>query len=407
MQIVVADDDRFSRELVQHTLRSRTEHVVTTVADGHLALECALTLAPDALILDWMMPTMTGTEVCRRIRAESLPRQPYILLVTAKNQRDELIEGLSVGADDLLSKPVSPDVLLARLRSAERQRRTDTNSVALVTAALRSARAEGDGELVVRDADVTARVYFQSGAVAWAHVSDDKNTLFEILAPESGVDADSARAIVEECRQTGARLSDTLVRWGLTDRANLRNSIQLWIKKKIDVIARFGQPQVLFLPQRRRYAEDMLFDLEELLPTPALDRTALSSAEVRSQPAADVAFGTAFTREDTPEGLALLLDRCIQNDEVLGVAVLNRATGSCLGLRGAELDPNLAWSYLQSLNVFSRKESVEDAVVVTARHYHWLRSLPKWPNCVVYALIDAQREAMSTARWRLKQATSG
>src|SRR6478735_5758321 len=189
MKIVLADDDNFTRELLVRTLEARTSHQITAVADGHQALELALSDdPPDALLLDWMMPTMTGTEVCRRVRAAPLKRQPYILLVTAKNQRNELVEGLSVGADDLLSKPVPPDVLLARIHSAERQRRGRRGTSLHVQRALLSARAEGSGELVVRDGDITAHVYFQEGAVAWAHISDDRNVLFELLS--SGAELD-------------------------------------------------------------------------------------------------------------------------------------------------------------------------------------------------------------------------
>jgi CheY-like chemotaxis protein len=400
MQIVLADDDRLSRELLLRTLQTRTDHLVTAVADGHLALECALSQHPDALILDWMMPTMTGTEVCRRLRGTALARQPYVLLVTAKNQREELIEGLGVGADDMLTKPVPPDVLIARLESVERQRRSERSSAAIVLHALRSAQAEGDGELVVRDGDVTARVYFQGGSVAWAHLSDDRNMLFELLSTDSGLDPDSARAIVEECRRTGARLSDTLVRWGLTDRANLRNSIQLWVRKKLDAIASFSHPQALFLPQRRSYAEDMLFALEEVLPTASLRPPPLPDVSVSQ---ATAGWAGAFVEGDAPAELGAMLDRCMNNDGMRGAAILNRETGVCLGQRGMMLNPNIAWSFLQTLNVIARNETVEDAAVTTLPHYHLLCVLTRWPNCFLYAVVDCSKTMLATARYQLKQ----
>lgn len=405
MQIVLADDDEFSRTLLVRTLQVRTSYQVTPVADGHLALELALSdQPPDVLLLDWMMPTMTGTEVCRRVRAAPLRKQPYILLVTAKNQRDELVEGLGVGADDLLTKPVPPDVLVARLRSAELQQRGRQPSSSLVLRALRAARNEGSGELVVRDGDVTAHVYFQEGAVAWAHLSDDRNTLFELLSSESGLDAESARAIIEECRQTGSRLSDTLVRWGFTDRASLRNSLQLWITKKLSAIIGLRQPQTLFLPNRRRYAEDMLFELNEV-----------AEGIVESPPslipppdgAPATTWHESFVAMETDADTVNLLERCMACEGMRGVAVLDRELGCCFGQSGTALNPHIAWALLQGMSVVSRHAAVEDAVVVAPPAYHFIRILPGKPSRFVYALVDSSQVLLGAARLQLQQAISG
>jgi DNA-binding response OmpR family regulator len=406
MQIVVADDDSFSRQLLVRTLETRTAHRVTAVADGHLALELALSDdPPDALLLDWMMPTMTGTEVCRRVRATPLRQQPYILLVTAKNQRDELVEGLGVGADDLLSKPVPPEVLIARIRSAELQRRGRQTSSTHVRRALRSASSEGSGELVVRDGDVTAHVYFQEGSVAWAHISDDRNALFELLSSDSGLDPESARAIIEECRQTGARLSDTLVRWGLTDRASLRNSIQVWITKKLAAVMAFSQPQTLFLPHARRYAEDMLFDLAEV--TPGIDTEVRTSVIPSAPRAAASEWEESFVRVDTDAEIARLLERCMACEGVRGVAILDRELGCCFGQSGVVLNPHIAWALLQSMSVVSRYAALDDAVVVTPPDYHLIRTLKGRPTSFVYALVNGGEVLLGAARLQLQQAIEG
>lgn len=79
----------------------------------------------------------------------------------------------------------------------------------------------------------------------------------DILAPEVGIDADTVREVVAECRRTGARLSDTLVSFGLVDRARLRECMLVWTKRKIDAILSFANPELLFVPRRRRYSEDL------------------------------------------------------------------------------------------------------------------------------------------------------
>lgn len=405
MRIVLADDDDFSRALLVRTLQARSSYQVTPVADGHLALELALSDdPPDVLLLDWMMPTMTGTEVCRRVRAAPLRKQPYILLVTAKNQRDELVEGLGVGADDLLTKPVPPDVLLARLRSAELHHRGRQPSSSLVLRALRAARNEGSGELVVRDGDVTAHVYFHEGAVAWAHLSDDRNTLFELLSTESGLDAESARAIIEECRQTGARLSDTLVRWGFTDRASLRNSLQLWITKKLAAIISLPQPQTLFLPTRRRYAEDMLFELNEVAEG-VVESPPSIFPPAYSAPAST--WNESFVRMDADAETVALLERCMRCEGMRGVAILDRELGCCFGQSGIALNPHIAWALLQGMSVVSRHAAVEDVVLVAPPDYHLVGVLPGRPSRFVYALVSSNQVLLGAARLQLQQAIAG
>jgi len=75
---------------------------------------------PELLILDWIMPEVDGTELCRRIRGQQRSRYQYILLVTGKNDRQDVVRGLDAGADDYLTKPFDRDELRARLRVGKR-----------------------------------------------------------------------------------------------------------------------------------------------------------------------------------------------------------------------------------------------------------------------------------------------
>ncbi len=401
MRIVVADDDPLTRAILARTLTKHTSHKVTTVADGDLALDLALSDdPPDALLLDWVMPRMTGTEVCRRVRAAPLRRQPYILLVTVKNQRDELVEGLGVGADDLLSKPIAPEVLIARLRSAELQRGSRRTS-ALVQRALMSARSEGSGELLIRDGEVTGHVFFHQGAVAWAHISDDRNALFELLSPESGLDKEAARDIVKQCRETGARLSDVLVSWGLTDRASLRDSMQNWIMKKLETISGFRQPQTLFVPHARHYADDMLFDLEEVAPSVVSESRPGTELELTSD------WCSAFPQADPDEETTTLLARCMGCEGISGVAILDRELGCCFGQSGSTLNPHIAWAMLQSMSVVSRHAELADIVVVTPPDFHLIRVLKGKPNRFVYARASGDQVLLGAARLQLQQVMDG
>jgi DNA-binding response OmpR family regulator len=119
-RILVADDDPKHAQLIRLYLE-REGHQVLTVGDGRAALDQARARRPDVVILDIMMPLVDGLDVCRILRAES---EVAILLVTARSSENDMLLGLDIGADDYLSKPVSPRELTARVRALLRRTRS-------------------------------------------------------------------------------------------------------------------------------------------------------------------------------------------------------------------------------------------------------------------------------------------
>lgn len=113
----MADDDPKHAQIVRLYLE-REGHQVLTVGDGRAALEQARARKPDLIVLDVMMPLVDGLDVCRILRAES---NVAILLVTARSSENDMLLGLDIGADDYLSKPVSPRELTARVRALLRR----------------------------------------------------------------------------------------------------------------------------------------------------------------------------------------------------------------------------------------------------------------------------------------------
>jgi two-component system cell cycle response regulator len=119
MKILIADDEPVARRLLEKTLQ-QLGHEVTVVANGRDAL--AHLLAPEGpriAIIDWMMPGTDGLGVCRAVRQRSTP-YVYVILLTARDRPEDIVEGLEAGADDFLSKPLDAGHLRARLRSGER-----------------------------------------------------------------------------------------------------------------------------------------------------------------------------------------------------------------------------------------------------------------------------------------------
>jgi two-component system alkaline phosphatase synthesis response regulator PhoP len=116
-KILVVDDERSLVDLVRSYLESEGL-VVYAAYDGHAALELAAQHSPDVVVLDVMMPGLDGIEVCRRLRTFS---NAYVLMLTSKSQEVDKLIGLSVGADDYLTKPFSPRELVARVKAMLRR----------------------------------------------------------------------------------------------------------------------------------------------------------------------------------------------------------------------------------------------------------------------------------------------
>ena len=116
MRILVAEDNQFYRRVLEATL-SQWGYDVSATGDGLAAWEILQERDPPRLaILDWMMPGMDGLELCRRVRAQRRSDPTYLILLTAKGGRDNIIAGLEGGADDYISKPFDREELHARLQ---------------------------------------------------------------------------------------------------------------------------------------------------------------------------------------------------------------------------------------------------------------------------------------------------
>jgi DNA-binding response OmpR family regulator len=111
--VLVADDDPKNAELVRRYLE-REHHEVTVVHDGRAALDEARARRPDLIVLDVMMPGVDGLDVCRILRRDS---DVPVLMLTARSTDEDLLLGFDLGADDYLTKPYDPRVLMARVRA--------------------------------------------------------------------------------------------------------------------------------------------------------------------------------------------------------------------------------------------------------------------------------------------------
>jgi len=120
MRILLADDELMSRRLLQKTLE-RAGYEVTAVENGRLAADqlCPMD-GPRLALLDWVMPELDGPGVCREVRKRKEQSYVYMVLLTSRESKEDVVAGLESGADDYLTKPFDPEELKARLRTGLR-----------------------------------------------------------------------------------------------------------------------------------------------------------------------------------------------------------------------------------------------------------------------------------------------
>lgn len=120
MRILIADDELMSRRLLEKTLQ-RAGYEVTAVENGRLAMDALCKPeGPRLALLDWIMPELDGPGVCREVRKRKDQSYVYMILLTSKEKKEDVVAGLESGADDYLTKPFDPEELKARLRTGTR-----------------------------------------------------------------------------------------------------------------------------------------------------------------------------------------------------------------------------------------------------------------------------------------------
>lgn len=120
--ILIAEDEPAQMELLRYNMESADFRTVVAT-DGASALALVEEETPDLVVLDWMLPEMSGIEVCRRIRGRPESRSLPVIMLTARGEENDRVRGLETGADDYLVKPFSQAELIARIRALLRRSR--------------------------------------------------------------------------------------------------------------------------------------------------------------------------------------------------------------------------------------------------------------------------------------------
>ena len=127
MKILIVEDEPAMVELLRYNLESEGFDVATA-HDGDEALLALEEEQPDMLLLDWMLPKVSGIEICRRLRRDQRHGNMPVIMITARGEEADRVRGLDVGADDYVAKPFSPAELMARIRAVLRRRNPEVGS---------------------------------------------------------------------------------------------------------------------------------------------------------------------------------------------------------------------------------------------------------------------------------------
>lgn len=125
LTILVVDDEAAIRDMIS-TVLTMADYKVLTAADTHTAHALIVDESPDLVLLDWMLPDTSGIEFARRLKRDSFTQELPIILLTAKSEEENKVQGLDAGADDYVTKPFSTRELLSRIRAVLRR----TNALA-------------------------------------------------------------------------------------------------------------------------------------------------------------------------------------------------------------------------------------------------------------------------------------
>ncbi|PIV22188.1 MAG: phosphate regulon transcriptional regulatory protein PhoB [Hydrogenophilales bacterium CG03_land_8_20_14_0_80_62_28] len=225
--ILVVEDEPGIQEVLKFNL-AQQGYAVRVACDGEQALSLSRDALPDLVLLDWMLPGMSGLEVARRMRADARLRTIPIIMLTARAEERDKVQGLDIGADDYITKPFSPRELMARIKAVLRRRAPELTDDPVEAAGLKlepaSHRAFAGGKAL--DLGPTEfrllhffmthpeRVYSRAQLLdqVWGdHVFVEERTVdVHIRRLRGALEASGHDRLIQTVRGAGYRLSTTL-----------------------------------------------------------------------------------------------------------------------------------------------------------------------------------------------------
>ena len=169
LRVLIVEDEASLVTMLRYNLE-KEGFDVSEASDGEEAMIVAEESPPDAIILDWMLPRMSGIEVCRQFRRRTITRAVPIIMLTARGEETDKVRGLNVGADDYMTKPFSMPELMARVRALLR----------------RALPAQTKGELTYSDIVIDLDAHRVTRAGKYVHLGPTEYRLLQFLMERPG-----------------------------------------------------------------------------------------------------------------------------------------------------------------------------------------------------------------------------
>lgn len=402
-RILIVDDQDAVRSGIRSSLLEHRFDIQEASTGAEALQKVGEQPGPWIVFLDRIIPEPDGFAVCRMLRDRYAASPPYVVMMSAKANREDIAHGIRAGADEFLLKPIPPDVVRNRVRIGLRRVVGAGSASHAILEGLREGARARSGELIVRDEDRVWRVVFHDGKLVWVAVSDDSESLSHEFI-ECGVVLDDLQAATTEARQSGRGVYEVLLEWQLLSADQLRGITQAWIQRRLLALLGCRHPRSLFVPIRYRGdAQGISFALNEVLPSEVEPEDERHSTI--APPGANSLFGSAFLQSPSLRSVVRLrLEQMMQIDGATFAAMLDRETGACEGSLGTPPSSGLVWANLQVLFAVGTCGSpIGDLVLSTADAVHVARVMDADSQYVVYVVVDGSLGSVGLARSALAQ----
>lgn len=419
MRILVVDDDPLNLQFVTELLQSRG-YDVETALDGEQAWQILQqTSEPLLLIVDWLLPRLSGPELCRRIRSQKKGAPVHILLLTGHGPSERLHEGLASGADDFLAKPYHPNVLLSHVAVGVRQLSAGSKQSERVQKTLYDASQLGSCDVTVRGQEATGRICFQNGGVIWADLSNDRESLFDRLVQESGGAIHAVLSMLERYPSHHRDDSGERMAAGFAEFAEFRSTIRGWIRRKVSQILRLTvlDVRIVPVPGRREFPGNLQLPLSDVLPDaqPA-HPPSQDSQSVRSFSAAassELPWEQTFPKVDSEVQPAMraFVTQLMSVRGARGAALLQLHQNGCLVQAGTLGGSSpllgalhvLKELYVPGQGIGSLTQAAPELIASSGSQTQLLQVIPCRPPLAALLVLDSATSTLAMARHQLQQ----
>ena len=423
MRILVVDDDPLNLQFLSDLLMSRG-YEVQVARDGEEAwfLQCQAN-APRLLIVDWVLPKLSGPELCRRIRARADASPVYIILLTGHNPSERIHEGLAAGADDFLAKPYHPKVLLSHIAVGVRQLSAASDHSGRILKTLQDASQLGSCDVVVRGQEASGRICIQNGGVIWAELSNDPESLFDRLLQESRGALVSVLPMLDRYPATHRDDSGERIAMEFAEFAEFRSTLRAWIRRKVAQIVKLTLIDVRIAPVSGRHdlPGNLELPLSEVIPDTSIGQAPSQSSQARrlfapssrSSPNPEPLWEQTFPAAtgETTDGMRAFLEQTAAIRGFRGAALLQLHRNACLLRVGviASTSPLLAALhvlkelYHPGQGIGSVTDAAPELIITSGAEHQVLQVIPGQPPLAALLILDSATCTLAMARHQLQR----